>query len=1338
MEANTSTMVVLNGTNYQKWKGKMKDLLFVKNMHLPIFAKIKPEKKNDEEWDFENEQVCGFIRQWVGDNVLNHVVNETNAKTLWNKLETLYASRTGNNKLFLLKQAMHLTYKENKSVLDHLNEFQGCFDQLSSMGINFEEEVLSLWLLNTLPESWETFRVTLASAAPKGGMTMELVKSGILNEEMRRRTQGATSNMEAFVAENRGRSQKRSDDRNNKGRSRSKSKSKYKDLVCHFCGKTGHIKKYCFKWKKENKVSNYMKDKKNVNDNIDSVNVASSNDLLVVCTSYNEVNISSHETTWVLDSGASHHVTSRRDFFSSYTPGDYGVVKMGNDGFAKVVGTGTICLQTNTGFKLILHQVRHVPDIRLDLISTGTLDDEGYNHASQNGKWKICKGSLIVAKANKCCHNGLYLLQASVSTNFVNAVENQDVSKLWHKRLSHISEKGLDFLAKKNVLPGLKDVKLDTCDHCLAGKAKRVSFKHSSLRQKGILELVHSDVCGPLKVRSMGGALYFVTFIDDHSRKLWVRMLKSKDQVFDVFKEFHVFVERETGKKLKCIRSDNGGEYCGSFDAYCREQGIKHQRTPPKTPQLNGLAERMNRTLVERVRCLLSDARLPKSFWGEALNTVAHIINLSPTTALQGDVPNRVWYGKDVSYDYLRVFGCKCFVHIPKDERSKLDAKSKQCIFIGYGQDDFGYRCYDPVGKKLIRSRDVVFIEDQTIEDIDKAERSSTSSDGDLVDIDPIPMMDDDTQESASQQEEQHEDVGEPLIVDDASNDVVLPETGLERGEQLPLQEVANQPLRRSTRERRSSTRYPSSEYVLLTNEGEPESFHDVQTLKDKDSWVEAMHEEINSLKKNNTFELVELPKGRRALKNKWVFKLKRGDDNFIKYKARLVVKGYGQKKGIDFDEIFSLVVKLSSIRVVLGLVASLNLELEQLDVKTAFLHGDLDEEIYMEQPEGFKEKGKEHLVCRLKKSLYGLKQAPRQWYKKFDSFMVNQGYKRTNADHCVYVKQFEDGNFIILLLYVDDMLIVGQDLNMINRLKVELSKTFDMKDLGPSKHILGMQITRDRESKKLWLSQETYIERILERFNMQYSKPVSTPLATHFKLSRKCCPITEEERDEMSSIPYASAVGSLMYAMVSTRPDIAHAVGTVSRYLSNPGKSHWNAVKWILRYLRGTSKLCICFGGSKPILEGFTDADMAGDLDGRKSTSGFLFTFAGGAISWQSKLQKCVALSTTEAEYIAATEAGKEMLWMKRFLLELGLSQLTYVVFCDSQSAMDLSKNSMYHSRTKHIDVRYHWLRLAIEEQMLQLDKVHTDDNVADMLTKVVPREKLELCAKLAGMEMN
>lgn len=318
-------------------------------------------------------------------------------------------------------------------------------------------------------------------------------------------------------------------------------------------------------------------------------------------------------------------------------------------------------------------------------------------------------------------------------------------------------------------------------------------------------------------------------------------------------------------------------------------------------------------------------------------------------------------------------------------------------------------------------------------------------------------------------------------------------------------------------------------------------------------------------------------------------------------------MKGFGQKKGIDFKEIFSPVVKMPSIRVVLRLAASLNLEIEQLDVKTAFLHGDLEEEIYMEQPEGFKVKGKENLVCKLKKSLYGLKQAPRQWYKKFDSFMVEHGYNRTSSDHCVFMKKFFDGDFIILLLYVDDMLIIGHDAGKIERLKKELGKSFAMKDLGPAKQILGMKITRDRKNGKLWLSQERYIEKVLERFNMSKAKPVGTPLANHFKLSSKQSPASEKEKIEMKNVPYASAVGSLMYAMVCTRPDIAYAAGVVSRFLSNPGKDHWAAVKWILRYLRGTSKMCLCFGNGKPLLEGYTDADMAGDVDSRKSTSGYL-----------------------------------------------------------------------------------------------------------------------------------
>ncbi|KAI3740618.1 hypothetical protein L2E82_31087 [Cichorium intybus] len=732
----------------------------------------------------------------------------------------------------------------------------------------------------------------------------------------------------------------------------------------------------------------------------------------------------------------------------------------------------------------------------------------------------------------------------------------------------------------------------------------------------------------------------------------------------------------------------------------------------------------MNRTIVEKVRCMISAAKLPKPFWGEAVLTACYLINRSPSVPLNFEVPEKIWTGKDITYSHLRVFGCKAFAHVSSQLRKKLDLKSTPCIFIGYGDEEFGYRLWDPELKKVIRSRDVIFYEDQYYDF--KASINEQQSF-------KVPEMISETKDDIPTDEQNNE-------VDDAD------QGGVEQGELPPLDNIESLPdvsneetqVRRSDRVRVPSSRYPTSNYILLTSEGEPESFQEAQSHINKANWQKAMKDEMNSLHKNQTYELVKLPKGKKALKNKWVFKLKKdGKGNIVKYKARLVVKGFQQKEGIDFDEIFSPVVKMMSIRVVLGLVASLDLELEQMDVKTAFLHGDLDEEIYMEQPDGFKIPKKEHLVCKLKKSLYGLKQAPRQWYKKFDSFMVSHEYKRTIADHCMYLKKFPDGKFVILLLYVDDMLIVGQDATMINNLKKDLSKFFDMKDLGPAQQILGMKIIRDRESRKLFLSQEEYVERVIKRFNMENAKPVGTPLANHFKLSKKNSPSSDKEKEEMKKVPYYSAVGSLMYAMVCTRPDIAHAVGVVSRYLANPGKQHWEAVKWILRYLKGSSKLCLCYGGAKPIVKGYTDADMAGDLDNRKSTSSYVFTLAGGAISWQSKLQKCVALSTTEAEYIAAVEAGKELIWLKRFLQELGFPQAEYIIHCDSQSAMDLSKNSMYHSRTKHIDIRYHWLREAIERGELKLSKINTNDNPADMLTKVVTQDKHKLCADIVGLRI-
>jgi len=320
----------------------------------------------------------------------------------------------------------------------------------------------------------------------------------------------------------------------------------------------------------------------------------------------------------------------------------------------------------------------------------------------------------------------------------------------------------------------------------------------------------------------------------------------------------------------------------------------------------------------------------------------------------------------------------------------------------------------------------------------------------------------------------------EKLVEDDSSR------ADLEHGGQV-TDEANDTEVRRSSRQ----TRLPSwhSDYVmashdtycLLTEEGEPSTFQEALNGPDASLWMIAMQEEMEALHRNHTWELVPPPKDRKSIGNKWVYKIKRdGNDQVERYRARLVVKGYAQKAGIDFNEIFSPVVRLTTIRIVSAMCAAFDLHLEQLDVKTAFLHGELEEEIYMLQPEGFKEPGKENLVCRLTKSLYGLKQAPRCWYKRFDSFIISLGYNRLYSDHCAYCKSSGDNDFIILLLYVDDMLVIGPNKDQIQELKAQLAREFDMKDLGPANKILGMQIHRDRKNRKIWLSQKNYLMKIL------------------------------------------------------------------------------------------------------------------------------------------------------------------------------------------------------------------------------------------------------------------
>lgn len=491
----------------------------------------------------------------------------------------------------------------------------------------------------------------------------------------------------------------------------------------------------------------------------------------------------------------------------------------------------------------------------------------------------------------------------------------------------------------------------------------------------------------------------------------------------------------------------------------------------------------------------------------------------------------------------------------------------------------------------------------------------------------------------------------------------------------------------------------------------------------------------MKSLLKNHTWTAVMKPENQRVIGCKWIFKYKPGIPGVEepRFKARLVAKGYAQREGIDYTEIFSPVVKHVSIRVLLSIVAEEGLELEQLDVKTAFLHGELDETIYMEVPEGYEREFKPGEVCLLNKSLYGLKQSPRKWNQQFDSYMTEIGFKRSSYDNCAYTKELDDGSMIYLLLYVDDMLVAAKEMKVITDLKQKLSSKFEMKDLGAARKILGIEIVRDREKGTVKLSQEGYLNKVLELYNMEQSKQVLTPLGAHLKMSAATESDLQKDEDYMKSVPYSNAVGSIMYSMIGTRPDLAYLVGIISRFMSNPIKNHWLGVKWVLRYIKGSLKTKLCYKKSSDFsLRGYCDSDFAADTDRRRSISGMVFTLGRNTISWKSSLQKVVALSTTEAEYMSLTEAVKEAVWLKGLLEEFGYKQKSVEIFCDSQSAIALSKNNVHHERTKHIDVRLHYIRDMITEGVIEVVKIATEKNPANIFTKVLPVSKFQAALNL------
>ncbi|KAJ9548930.1 hypothetical protein OSB04_021473 [Centaurea solstitialis] len=1296
-----------DGQDFGWWKMQIEDLLCQKDLDQALTGK-KPEKMGDAEWAALDRKALSVIRFTLAKNVAFNIVKETTTCGLMKALSNMYEKPSASNKVFLIRQLVNTRMREGMSVTSHINEFNTILSRLLSVDIKFEDEVQALLLLSSLPESWSGTVTAISGSTGTSKLTFEGIRDFILGEDIRRRSSGESSSA-LLSTEGRGRRIERGKARGrSKSRKRSQSKPR-KDIQCWKCKETGHFRNQCPNQTNGNREVNAATD--------------DSEDALVCC-------IETSAESWILDSGASFHATYNMKMVKNLRTGKLGRVRLADHRTLDITGIGDVDIKTSLGTTWTLKDVRVIPSLKKMLISAGQLDDQGYWTTFGGGQWKVVKENLVIARGKK--RGTLYMVE--IPDDEVNAVTNElKPSRLWHQRLGHMSEKGMKMLVARGKLPDLKKVDSEFCESCVLGKKKKVSFvKEGQTPKAQKLELVHTDVYGPTPVSSLGGSNYYVTFIDDSTRKVWVYFLKNKFDVFNTFKKWKTAVELEIDLKVKCLKSDNGGEYISTeFTNYCAEHGIRMIKTVPGTPQQNGVAERMNRTLNERARSMRLNVGLPKTFWADAVNTTAYLINRGLSVPLGFKIPEEEWKGEAVTYHHLKVFGCSAY-DLMKDG-DKLDAKDKKYTFIGYGADSMGYRLWDFESRKVVRSKHATFNEAELYKD-----RSTGNSQNQKVqvefDSDDISVRgSEDTQDSRStepdfQNDDESGDVHEDAVNNESSED--------EEETYSPVQPqlVESNWVRRSTRVTKPPEKYdPSVNYLLLTENGEPESYSEAVKLKDSFQWEHAMKEEMGSQNKNKTWELTKLPRDKKALQNK----IKEEHDGSKRYKARLVVKGFQQKKGIDYNEIFSPVVKMTTIRLVLSIVATEGLHLEQLDVKTAFLHGDLDEDIYMTQPEGFQVVGKEDWVCKLKRSLYGLKQAPRQWYLKFDNFMERTGYRRCEMDHCCYVKKFK-GSYIILLLYVDDMLIAGSDMKEISKLKKQMSEEFEMKDLGPAKQILGMSIARNKKDGSLTLSQEKYIGKVLERFKMndEKTKPRNTPLGSHFRLTKDQSPRSEEEKADMADVPYASAIGSLMYAMVCTRPDIAHAVGVVSRFMSDPGREHWGAVKWLLRYLKGTSKVGLCFKGKDSVLRGYTDADLGGCKKMFKSTTGYIFTVGGTAVSWMSRLQKSVALSTTEAEYMAVAEASKELVWLKTFLEELGKKQADYSLYCDNESAVKLAKNPVYHGKTKHIGMRYHFVRGLISDGTMNLMNISGAKNPADMFTKSVALDKLKFCMTSAGLQ--
>jgi transposase InsO family protein len=1337
IEKHEVFMVRLNGKNYSAWEFQFslyvqgKDLWGHVDDTTPAPDKDK-DKDEHAKWKTKDAQVMTWITSSVDPTIVLNLRPYKTAATMWAYLKKIYGQNNAARR-FQLEHDIANFKQDSLSISDFYSQFMNLwaeytdivYSNLSADGLSAVQTVHDTTkrdqFLMKLRYDFEGMRSSLMHRDPIP--SLDACLHDLLREEQRLLTQSILEEQKAstvpvaYVAQGRSRNHDMSTVQcfccKRSGHYASNCPNKF----CNYCKKDGHIIKECPTRPPKRNATAFATSVDSsiptaVQQNTPTAVQTLTPEMVqqMIISAFSALGFSGKSCSpWYFDSGASNHMTNNTQFLNNITKYSGNLKIHTADGNQlPITATGDI--------SSTLTNVFVSPGLTSNLISVGQLVDN-------NCKVQFTKSGCLVQDQ----HSGMTIakgpkvgrlfplnLQLSPSLSLPSVLCNSAIVdyQVWHKRLGHPNFNVLHDMLKSGFLgnkhtPSLDVIRFD-CIPCKLGKSKILPFPTHQPNVTQPFDLIHSDVWGVAPIISHANYKYFVTFIDDYSRFTWVYFLRSKDEVFSTFKFFNAYVQTQFSSKIKILRSDNGGEYTSNFfQEFLQSNGIISQRSCPSTPQQNGVAERKNRHLLDVVRTLFLESHVPPRFWCEALSTAVHLINSLSSPSINNESPFSRLFGKPPDYSTLRVFGCVCYVHLPPQERTKLSAQSVECGFLGYSSHQKGFLCYDPNNRRIRVSRNVIFQENKYFFATHHVTPSTVSllpffSNSFISQPSSKPLLTY-QRRCVVTQNQPADSHGPPQDSSLAADPIEEPEPDL---------------LRRSSRIRKPPEKYgfssPLSLTATLSSVPIPSSY---KQAMEHGCWQTAIENELLALEENQTWDIVPCPPSVKPLGSKFVFSIKlRSDGSIDRYKARLVVLGNKQEYGLDYDETFAPVAKMTSVRTILALAASQSWPLHQMDVKNAFLHGDLKEEVYMKLPNGMPTSSS-NTVCKLKRSLYGLKQAPRVWFEKFRSTLLGFSFIQSQYDPSLFLQRTAKG-IVVLLVYVDDIVVTGSDQKGISKIRELLHSSFHMKELGRLTYFLGLEV--HYQSEGIFLNQQKYIKDLVQLAGLTNSNSVDTPMEVNVKYRR--------DEGELLDDPtlYRKLVGSLIYVTI-TRPDISFAVHTVSRFMQAPRHLHFSAVQRIIKYLLGTSRRGLFFPNNSTLqLQAYSDADWAGCPDTRKSTTGWCMFLGNAAISWKCKKQDSVSKSSTEAEYRAMSAACSEIVWLRGLLTELGFSQgQPTSLHADNTSAIQIAANPVYHERTKHIEVDCHSIREAYDRRIINLPHVSTSDQTADIFTKSLTRQR-------------